>query len=928
MLNKVAHKFRGYVSAKFRHECAPDELNSSSQEWGIEPIQQKLVRRRGSSIVGDALSFGDSVSGILETKSGYRAEQLGSLSSASLTDGYPTYGCLYTKESAQIGTFYWRSTNSGGSNQQLGIEFGSTHYSTAASTVVDMKIPPYYAEDGTLGRWISSTQRKKALSGCRQWMEHGNWCYFPTQGTPLRWNKRFNDATNSGSEKFRAFPWGNLPPLNLGRGQLTAASADGTDNNWKDGDSYFYSILFEYEDGSLSRPFEPRAKGTSTCTGTTSAANVTTTITDLKHGFIQLGTIGGASYYKKITYTSIPLGPEGCVARWLLRSDKVNVSSATSLLSIGPLELGVIARIGNNTSTSYEDSNGTSTTGSDRIRFDSIWPPRCQYVVGSDGRTVIGGNIKPNPGAVIIAPVAFSAWDDVNKDDDSSSIFGSTQAFVRVTASTVILEIGASGGSFPCAITTDLTITTTSKTIQQLVDEINESTGISANHIRWGAQLVPGADPTTLATNLFVTSAVSDFGDDGMLSGGTSGNMRVFSNSYPGILYFSSTYLATLKTDTQSVIMTGASPTTPGGNANSWFSDKASNWKAPPHATVGRLMGMAPITGQAGVVCIVFYEKARYVLRNIRGGGTGEDADYRLLPLNTQHGCVNHRTITVGPGVVGCMDDLGYVFSDAQNEQLVSLDVWNTDLQRGEWAAEMTKALAGAASGLDQNSYFHASIIDATLWISYRSDNSLTYCDRRIPYRFLEGNEASGLAAVLRQSSQSRPVPYGWGAPIKAQKISVVGSYRNGTGLHKMGAIETNAGTNDGRIDEWDTGYQDNSVSFTSDGYIGCTPAEAFQVFNPINVHLRYYKPASGLTLTLYRDGVTNQGLRSDSYSLTPASSGSNLYADLQTNLPNAAQADSAVVEWKITDDGSNSTAPEIYELNWTAEVHTRNLPT
>lgn len=929
-----SHRFRGYVSSRLRHQLKPDEFGSDSQEWAVEPLTYALIRRRGSTIIQDSAS---ATRGLLESKWGARAQFADPLYSPVITTGYSTPSVLFTDESDKQGAHAWIDPNNAANSaayQQLGLDFGSTNYSTSASTAVVDKYLALYFDNSTekLGRWTTAAQRACGTAGSRGWHDVGNYRYFPNgQGTPLRWDKRWNKDTSTSTQNPHLFPWGNIPPIFLPNAQLTAAPANNA-NNWKDGDAFFLSILFEMDDGSLSRPFEPRAAGTGLLNGagTATAAVIlgTGSASDCHNGHLVVGTVGGTSFYSKITYTSIPRGPDGCKYVWLLRSDVTSLSTVTTRMASSPYELGVIVRLANGT-TSYEDANGTTTVASERIRFDSIWAPQCQYATGADGRTVVGGNVRSHPGAIVIGG-AINAVSEFTLADTSASLFGSKTLCVKVTSTNLLLRYVATFGGTP----TDVTIPLANNTLQNIVDYINESTAIGATAARWGAQLVPGTDGSTLAANLADTSGADYFGDDAVVAvGSRPGNMRVWGGTLPGILYFSQTFQQAIKYDTQSLVMTSASPTVPGGNANSFFANKESNWKSPPSQECGRLMGIAPITGEAGVVCIAFYERDWFVLRNAKGGGTGEDQDYRLLPIGAGLGCVSHRTIAYAFGVAGAMTEHGYVLTDGKpgSAILITEDIWNADTLTGEFTAEMPKAIAAAASGTESLTYFAAKFIGRSLRINYRSDDTLTYCDRGIVYRFSEGSDFAGLATVVRQSDTERPKPYGWSAPIKAQRISVMGSFRNLTGYHSFGTVETSSSgytTGDGRIDEFNTGTMDNSTPFASDAYLADFAAPLMGAANVEKSSLRYTKPATGLSLTCYLDGPTNQGSRSDSRVLTLASSGSNLYSDVQAEATIAERMDASHIAWRISDDGTGSVDPKVYQLDWSAEIRERLLPT
>lgn len=925
-----AVRFRGFVSARKRHELMLDELGENSAEWSIDPIRQKLVNRKGSKMIEDTV--GAEV-GLFDSDFGGRAEFADGIHSPSFTTDQSTPACLYTNETTKKGCLGWIDPNQAGSvacHKQLGNNFGSRHYSLASGTEVNMKILPLWFENATtiLGRHSSVAQRECSAAGSRRWIEVGNRLYLPNaQGTPLWTDKAYNSGTGAGSTKEYIYPWGNLMPLHLGKAQLAAATG-ASDNNWKDGDAFFVSCQFEYEDGSRSIPFIPRPQGILTADGSTTIAAValgTGAASDLRNGQVVVGTIGGTSYYKTITYTSLPYGGPGVKYLLLLRSNKTNLSSTSSPFAASPDDLNVIVKLPNGTSTYVDSAGDDDSLVTDQRVIDSLlsmWCPQAQYAVGADGRVVVGGNVRQNPAAIVIAPIGINSFGDVNIAETNSTMFGSSQVFVKVSTTTLTLRFVASGGSFPAAVSADVALTITNKTLQEVVDYINEVTAITANHARWGAQLAPGVDGALLATNLADTTGGTDwFGDDAMITSGGSGNMRCFGPSFPGVLYFSQTYMATIKKDAQALVMTSASPSVPGGNANSFFLDKSTNWKYPPSAKCGRLMGIAPITGRNGVVCVAFYEKGWYVLRNTVSGGSGQDADYHLVAIDEYDGLVSHRTIDAGPGFCGGMSPQGYSITDGDNKVLISRDVWDAKLAQGEWGNEMTSAINAASKGT-QDHYFAAKILGSKLAVTYRTSSLFTYANRRIEYEFGEGSDSLGIAGMLRQSDTGRPVPYGWSCPIKTHSFSVMGRYENSTGPHNFGCDEsTNGSTGNGVLFEFDTGGADRAGGYGSAAgsgwsalaYSATIPAPTHNFINLLSLAARYIKASSGLSIIIYADGPTSPGTRSDSKVLTLGSSGANLYSEIQSNIPNGVRGNYSTVEFAIWDDGTNSgTASEV----------------
>ena len=137
--------------------------------------------------------------------------------------------------------------------------------------------------------------------GARSAIATQNWLYFPNlRATPWRWNKAVNIT---GTEVQRGFPTGPFPPLFPPT--VTTPSSSSTNTSWSDGDTFYISVLFQFEDGSYSAPFIPRAANTILTSGL---------------GLTTVGTIGNTAKYQYLTYSNIAIGPQGTVARILLRS--------------------------------------------------------------------------------------------------------------------------------------------------------------------------------------------------------------------------------------------------------------------------------------------------------------------------------------------------------------------------------------------------------------------------------------------------------------------------------------------------------------------------------------------------------------------------------------------------------------------------------
>lgn len=880
--------WRGCVSSRARDRLKANEIGPDSTNWWIDPEDGRATRRLGSLLIGDTQSgsgWGTEVSGILESAWGARAFQVMELPSPSLSDGYGTYGIVYADEADKEGLFYFRSSNSGGSNQVMCKSYGTTHYALAASTAVRMKIPAVVVEGGS-GKYIrheDALARRFQIAGTRKAMQIGGRAYFPSAtGTPLAYNMRFNDATGSGTEIERVYPWG-LPPPMFPPELDTLPGSQAAVTPFKDGDAFYVTVAFEFADGTVGPAFAIRPNAT----------------TAAKGGTVKIGTPGAGQYYPSITLKNVAIGPQmpvPVVARRVYVSVKENLAAATTkLTTASEFTLYAAARISNNTSTSVQLFGGEFVTLETDVEltFRHRWPPRAQIAVPVDGRTLLGGAIRPNPLAIILAPSGSNASRQLNLGEDDATLYGSIFYHFRVDSTTLKLK-RTSGGA-----TTTVSFTLTSYTLQGLVDAINESTtaGIGGTDIdEWCAQLVPGVDGNIAASNLRITTNV---GEDTQLADATSNNIRTYGPNYPGYCALSETYLATFDTDYQGSLMSRGGPSYPDGSYSN-FQIGSAFIKGPSTSSVGDLLNIVPVTGVGGVVAVYIYQNARYVLRNIRGGGTGEDEDYRLLPLDTRHGGVSFLACGEASGIVYAVGDDGMWITNGSETAVISLDSFDPDLKTGEWAAEI--AASDALTKKRGVPYFTAQCLGRKIRVRYRSTTAISYHDRGQDYWFREGVEAGGLGALLR-AGDIREV-YGWSAPDTGRKFGVMGTYFTSTGRHNIGCSDTNGGTANGRVDEIDVpgSYRDNSGSYTSNGFT--------MVYHPApgedvclhRLECKGKKAGTGLSVTPYMDRTRAETITA----LALPTSGSAPYIRRIFECDMNARGNKECLEFLFADDGTS----------------------
>jgi len=494
--------------------------------------------------------------GILENKWSAKARKMFALDSPSLSDGLPTTAILYGNDTTKRGTIYLSSTNSGATtnalkNYSLLEDFsdGNTYSNDPATDTGNskyrMKVVPTFVDSGAglYNRGAYPIHRQFLTSGSRSVLQTQKWLYAPNlYGNPFRWNKRFNESGTVGSETVRVFPtgpWSPLfPPI------LTTGATTTSNNTWIDGDTFFYSVLFQFEDGSYSAPFIPRQINSTLANGL---------------GYHTVGTPKSptsANTYPYIDWSNIPIGPAGTIARVLLRTTKQTRTSTTDLVTVTPSDLRIITIINNNRDTFYRDSSGDDNAlieDADVVRIDHVLPRRARYIGTGDQRAVVSYTL-PNQSAIMLAPVSETSATayDYNLNDDSDALYTANAYYFRVVYSdraisaglfvpSVRLYMRSSSGA--AAAATDYE-TYTSSALQDLVDSINNTT-IASKCSKWCAQLAPGVDGSNSLyslspTALEVVSCIATFGSaDVTVSSQTAADFipigAMFSNENSGL---------------------------------------------------------------------------------------------------------------------------------------------------------------------------------------------------------------------------------------------------------------------------------------------------------------------------------------------------------------------------------------------------------
>lgn len=496
----------------------------SSRDVLLDPFTGSLTLRPGSTIQNDDFvaiggGGGSEDKGILNKKFSAKSRKLFALTSPSLADNRATRAVLYGNDDTKNGTLYLASTNAGATTNALknyslleefsdGVTYSNDAATDTGNSKYRLKVVPTFVDSGAglYNRGATTFLQQFLTSGSRATLQTQNWLYFPNlYGNPFRWNKRFNESASVGSETVRMFPTGPwqplFPPTLPDPATLVSSSGNST---WIDGDTFYYSVIFQFEDGSYSAPFIPRAVNAKLTSGL---------------GYYTVGTptaSSSAHTFQYLFWNNIPIGPAGTIARILLRTPKQTRASTSDVVTISPLDLRITAVINNNRDTTYYDYNGDDNSlieDADVVRMDYVLPRRARYI-GTGDQRAISTYTMPNQSAIMLAPInkAGATDYDYNKTDDSDDIYTASAYYFRVIYSDRALGAGlftpkvrlyhrATSGS--AAAATDYE-TYSSATLEELVDAINATT-TSSKCKKWCAQLGPGVDGSSSLFSLAPT---------------------------------------------------------------------------------------------------------------------------------------------------------------------------------------------------------------------------------------------------------------------------------------------------------------------------------------------------------------------------------------------------------------------------------------
>lgn len=537
-LRKYLGPCDGYIASVIKRMAPLTKITGDSRDVMVDPIEGHIFSRLGTLMHGEADVTARN--GLLEATIAsfpVRPKVLFELDSESMTDGTAQVAYIYGNDADthRMGQIGFRNTNLP-ANEVLGDEFGSEQYPTGDGLEPRFKMVPlpYLTKGGAsasyamgITRCAHELARRFTAPGARGTLEGENWTYFPNAyGCPMKWNRKFNDGTGSGTtEIVRIRPWGSDPPLfppnNLAESEVAATGGAGSpDANWTYGDLFYVSVMFEDHDGNFSAPFQPRP--------------VSSVVTAAKGGLIEIGPgkTGAVAddTFRSYTLENIPIGPPGTKKRIILRTPKIRLDMRDGLetgeIELRPSRLLVAHVIDNNTDTALIDAAGDDEglrSSPLVVRGDRLWTPATHYVEEFDERIAVGGSLRFNPCAIELGPTGSSSSRDLNLDDEDDNVYGSVAFMVsvdwNVDASALTLNIarytiasGIIGGAFSISLTSAVSL-------QSVVDQINARV-FGDNGGEWGAQIVGGMDPQIRSD--FLAPTHIQIGASDVVSAGTA----------------------------------------------------------------------------------------------------------------------------------------------------------------------------------------------------------------------------------------------------------------------------------------------------------------------------------------------------------------------------------------------------------------------
>lgn len=815
--------FDGYVAAVDRTRIGRAAYSEDSFDVCTDPKSGDIVNRPGSDTV---FSETTSPTGMLELAFGERIRQVMALSSESFTDGQPNLACLYTDDTDKEGTLVWRSSN-GNTYQQIGKSYGTTHRSATVLTEWNFLMIPLRTEHAT-DKWTrckDTAQRKVLFAGSRRALRIGTALIAPNRyGTPIYWNGRFNDAVGAGSEKEFVRPLGPMPPIFPIRRSAVPATSAGT---WVGTDTAYWSYAYRYANGDVSAPMLCQ---------TTDVITIST---------------GVATQFPYVDVI-VPPGPPDVVERYVFRTNKWTESTGTPE---DPEALLLTGTIKNNTQTTYRDYGGDDSSLRERpdlVRWDLMMPPRARTCWTMDSRIVFA-DLAVNPSVIELAP--YTTNGSLNELWPAT---GSTAAYAGLNGYAFWNNDGTTLRLIhtpkPGAGLLDHSFTLANYSLQGLVDAINATAG----NYKWRAQLLPGADGNAPAADLETTSGTDWFDDDAAAAyaaAPTSGWCRVIlGQGLPGVLFMKNTSaFCNAGTDRRALHFTIANPSGTSTESDAPLGPNA--WRGSYDCRRRLEGGMGRIIGGGSLLdgCLVVASAGIGVLRNVRGGKTGIDADYRLEKWKQGSGGISWAGIAEGDGWVVYMSRKGLMVNDGKREVCISTRVWSqrskNDAGSGPWAYEVGECKKWVGADND-GCQFHVAVANSRIYVSYRSSGSVSYPDRYMFYDFSGGLNELGVDQVLRDDG----TPFAWSAPCRIP-VSAIGVVTRSDGDHVYGVVDGYAKGRVLEVDKAGTWLDAGSAGMSCVAYLQTDRFDATRQKKRVSkVDVEYYNAADDTSVSAASD--------------------------------------------------------------------------
>jgi hypothetical protein len=324
-------------------------------------------------------------------------------------------------------------TSTQGTRKVLGHEMGTlaspgtTHYprSVTRSRPNFRMIPLPYMAGGSgtqatgYNRCTFPLMRALLCGGAMKLYQAGDYVFAGSlHGTAMQWDRRSNPSTSTGSEQVHIGPWGIPTPMWQPALQSKTNATGDTDRIWWSGDQFYLSFVFQMDDGSVSAPLQVRPVNATLTSG---------------YGLI---TVDGPATSNTASYSAlsyfVPIGPPGTNARFVCRTRKTNISTATtrppgmtpqgatSDIDGGGRKLYVIGVIRDNVTTKFVDSgsNDDQSLLDDPLAINPfyMWPIPARYIGEMERRVAIGYTRKQTTCAIQLSPNTASNNPSLSED--------------------------------------------------------------------------------------------------------------------------------------------------------------------------------------------------------------------------------------------------------------------------------------------------------------------------------------------------------------------------------------------------------------------------------------------------------------------------------------------------------------------------------